>query len=134
MKLFYFRAPCYKYLVLFFLVISLSGTVCAQMMPEPKPAASHVEKEGKAPLVTRQVTDDDVFANYWNRFMGEQSPYRPIILSILTLLILLQVRGVTTKWIKGYVNDNALMKDNAHAFMRMWSASWFFIIAVLVVI
>ena len=71
---------------------------------------------------------------YWHKFMGPESPYRAVILTVVTLIVVLRVRSYLTKIVKGQVTEKAFEPDNAQTFLKVWNAIWKFIVAVLVII
>ncbi len=102
-------------------------------------ASDEPKKEDKAAQTSQTPANPaydqpDRFSRLWKQIMGPESPYRPIILSVLTLLILLRLKSYSTKRVQKYVNENAFVKDNATSFMKVWRATWFFATAILVVI
>ena len=70
----------------------------------------------------------------WDRFLAPSSRYRPLILTVVTLLLLLQLKRILTRAIKGYVEENAFDRRNVTGFMKVWNWIWKFVIAVLVLI
>ncbi len=73
------------------------------------------------------------FLAFWQRFMGEDSPYRSLILVILTLIVLLNLKAYLTHVMKRTLAKNAFKQDNADAFLKVWHTLWKFIIAILVI-
>jgi small-conductance mechanosensitive channel len=70
----------------------------------------------------------------WHTYMGEGSAYRPVILAVGTLLVLLALKRRFSKALKRTLEEKAFYADNAHAFMRTWHRIWKFVITVLVLI
>jgi len=70
---------------------------------------------------------------YWNRFMGPESPYRRLILVILTLLILINLNAYFTRAMKRKLKEHAFLAENAAAFLKVWNGGWKFIIAIFVI-
>jgi small-conductance mechanosensitive channel len=68
----------------------------------------------------------------WQRFMGEQSPYRPLILTILTLVVLINLKAYLTRVVRRQVNENAFRQENAAGFLKVWNVVWKFLITILV--
>jgi len=81
------------------------------------------------------ISDDmDRFAATWAKYMGVESPYRPIILPILTLLLLFTLKRYLSRVMREKVLDNAFEPANARSFMKVWNGIWKFMIAILVLI
>jgi small-conductance mechanosensitive channel len=70
----------------------------------------------------------------YRKYMGPESPYRPVILTVLTLLVLLNLKHYLSKVVERNVSGNAYSSDNAKRFMRIWHRVWKFVIAILVLI
>ncbi|MDT8390198.1 MAG: mechanosensitive ion channel family protein [Lentisphaeria bacterium] len=125
------------------LLFTVANMALAQMpgMPEEKPraqvngAGAKVEQASDVGVVEK---DSDVTYGLWGRFhqkyMAVDSPYRPVILTILTILVLLNIKRYLSKIVKRQVEEKAFSKENAQSFMKTWHHIWKFIIAVLVLI
>lgn len=70
---------------------------------------------------------------YWDRFMGPESPYRGLILVILTLFVLLNVKAYLTRVMERKLKDNAFIEENSRNFLKVWHALWKFVIAILAI-
>ncbi|MCA1808611.1 MAG: mechanosensitive ion channel family protein [Kiritimatiellia bacterium] len=70
---------------------------------------------------------------YWNRFMGPESPYRGLVLVILTLLILVNLKAYLTRAMRRKLKERAFLEENAASFLKVWNGGWKFIIAILVI-
>lgn len=73
------------------------------------------------------------FLRYWQRFMGEDSPYRSLILVILTLVVLLNLKVYLTRVMRKTLQAKAFTDENASAFLKIWNNLWKFVIAVLTI-
>lgn len=73
-------------------------------------------------------------SRYYRHFMGEDSPYRMIILTVVTLVVALILKKVMTKKIQGYVSREGAPPDHANAFLKVWNYVWKYAIALLVII
>lgn len=73
------------------------------------------------------------FLRYWQRFMGEDSPYRSLILVILTLVVLLNLKVYLTRVMRKTLKAKAFTDKNATAFLKIWNNLWKFVIAVLTI-
>ena len=79
------------------------------------------------------MEDAMLVLRYWNRFMGPESPYRSLVLVILTLLILINLKAYLTRAMKRKLRDHAFLEENATSFLKVWNGSWKFIITILVI-
>ena len=70
---------------------------------------------------------------FWKRYMGVDSPYRGLILVVLTLLILVNLKAYLTRIMRRKLEEQAFVEENAKSFLKVWRALWKFIIAVLVI-
>lgn len=68
----------------------------------------------------------------WDRYMGEDSPYRSLVLVILTLVVLLNLKAYLTRVVRRTLVKNAFKEDNTTSFLKIWNTLWKFIIAILV--
>jgi len=90
--------------------------------------AAEVVEEGVQPeevpgIVTR----------LWGRYMGADSPYRGLVLVILTLLVLLNLKAYLTRIMRRTLKDHAFVEENAVGFLKAWHVLWKFVIAILVI-
>lgn len=106
----------------------------AQFMPmeesRPATAAPPVVVEVKATpgvvdskieRMVMKVTPEPAHAlidRVWDRFLAPGSPYRPLILTVLTLLFLIQVKRMSTRAMKGFLEENAFDPDNVTGFLE----------------
>ena len=69
---------------------------------------------------------------HWDRYMGVESPYRPVILAVLTLAILVNLKVYVTRVMRRKLKEHAFLQENAKSFLKVWNVIWKFLIAVLV--
>ena len=62
------------------------------------------------------------------------SPFRGILLSIATIVILLILKAILGRFVRAYVYKNAQLEDNAKNFMAVWGYVWTAIIIILGII
>ena len=130
---------------LFFATVLISGVpVCGQMPgmePPPKQGQSAAKPTGTVETVTStgQTADDMDMAEVpglvmrlWTRYMGADSPYRSLVLVILTLLVLVNLKVYLTRAMKRRLKEHAFLEENANSFLKVWNGSWKFIITILV--
>lgn len=118
-------------------LVGFAAAATAQMMPpEEKPAAKTTVSQGAqaTPLVSDLAAEQSEWQAKWQKYMGEDSPYRSVILTVLTLLILLNLKAYLTRAARRYVTENAYRPENAQAFVKIWNLVWKFVIAILVLI
>jgi small-conductance mechanosensitive channel len=74
----------------------------------------------------------------WRRLyltvLSEHSPYRSVVLAVVTLLVLLLIKKYTTRLMRSYADPRAQKKENVSRFLRTWNWAWRFIIGVFVII
>ena len=122
--------------VLAALLLILSTRLALAQMPGME---AHTKTEGttsSARLAPANPDDSELgwLAHQHRKYLGVDSPYRPIILTLATLLVLLGLKAYLTKKIKAQVKSRAFLKENAKGFMKTWNWIWKFIIAILVII
>lgn len=69
----------------------------------------------------------------WQRLMGPDSPYRGLVLVILTLVVLLNLKAYLTRLMRRTLKAKVFDEKNADAFLKIWNTLWKFIIAILVI-
>ncbi|MCF7853518.1 MAG: mechanosensitive ion channel family protein [Candidatus Pacebacteria bacterium] len=75
-----------------------------------------------------------LFGSYWHRFMGPESPYRGLVLTVITLLFLLNLKAYLTRIMRRKLKEQAFIEENATSFLKVWNVLWKFVIAILVII
>lgn len=116
-----------------------SHSLYAQM-----PGMAPAEEEAKAdpakaaasavPARAAPKTVNEKLLRVWDRFMGPESPYRGVILCIITILVLSAIYRRTTKTVEKIVRANAFSTANADAFLKTWKSVWKYGIGVLTLI
>ncbi len=128
------------FLILCFLVFTLP--VSAQMpgMSEEQSSVSRKIKSAESLQSNVEVPADSSsevstpkLLQYWQRYMGADSPYRSLVLVILTLVILLNLKVYLTRILRKTIKAKAFTEENANAFMKIWNTLWKFIIAILTI-
>ena len=71
---------------------------------------------------------------YWDRYMGPESAYRPVILTVLTLVLLVNLKVYLTRVMRRKLKEQAFLQENAKSFLKVWNVVWKFLIAVLVLL
>jgi small-conductance mechanosensitive channel len=120
-------------LLLFFLL----GTACHAQLPGMEEPAQKAEAQSaessQAGSSTRAASGLGVFEYYFDRILGLDSPYRPLLLVVLTLVLLLTLKRFLGKRLGRVVRSEAFSPDNADLFMKFWNGVWKFIIGVLII-
>ena len=98
-----------------------AGTDAADRAPER--AAEDVELKEVPAWCTR----------FWQRYMGADSPYRGLILVVLTLLVLVNLKAYLTRVMRRKLKEQAFLEENADNFLKVWNVLWKFVIAILVI-
>ena len=98
---------------------------------EPKPDESRTKASAPA---TQPDGKQDRFTYQYNKYFGLDSPYRPIILVVVTLIVLIGLKRYLTRKLKAQVKSRAFLQENADGFLKTWNAVWKFVIAVLILI
>ena len=62
------------------------------------------------------------------------SPFKGILLSVITIVALLIVKAISGYFVKRYVYQNAQLETNAQNFMAVWGYIWTAIIAIFGII
>ena len=97
-----------------------------------KPRTAEEKKEA----AERQIEQEQpgVFRKLYIRYLGEYSPYRGLILAVLTVIVLLALRRYTTRLVREYAHPKVQKPENLERFLKTWKSVWKFVIAVFVVI
>lgn len=128
----------------------LAAAALAQMpgMEPPEKAISPAKVtqpaqpvRAEAAVVASESASDDVewkevpgvVHRFWKRVMGVDSPYRGLILVVLTLLLLVNLKAYLTRVIGRKLKEQAFIEENADNFLKVWNALWKFVIAILVI-
>lgn len=114
-----------------------AAAALAQMpgMPEEQPRSAETATVAASTAAgTGSASEYGVWGRFYNKYMGLESPYRPVIVTVLTLVILLNLKYHLSKVMRKHVNEKAYDSANAKMFMKVWNRVWKFAIAVLVLI
>jgi len=122
------------------LVIGMTFVPAAsgQMMPaedttSERPAAA--DQPEKVAETAPSITHPDKFIKFvWGKYLGDESPYRGVILMVITLLVLTTIYRQSTRYVKKIVKHNAFTEANAEVFMKTWRIVWKFVIAVFTIL
>ena len=92
--------------------------------------------EEKKEAVEHQIEEEQsgVLRALYIRYLGEYSPYRGLLLAVVTLIVLLVLRRYTTRLIREYAHPKVQKPENLERFLKTWKSVWKFVIAVFVVI
>jgi len=131
MRGFLYKSSPVARVALFLCMLSLSSISFAQL---PYQQEGEHKKAAPEPKAQSQQESVGFFLHHWQRYMGTGSPYRPLILTIVTLIILLNLKAYLTRVMRKHVKAKAFRKENASNFMRVWDSAWKFVMAVLVVV
>lgn len=71
---------------------------------------------------------------FYQKYLGENSPYRGVIVGVITLFVLVSVYRFSTRRVRKYLKEQAFKEENARKFLRTWKSVWSFAITVLVLI
>lgn len=110
---------------------------------EPPKKAETAPRSAGSPDVTatnvaadsavESVQDGGVVTRFWKRYMGVDSPYRSLVLVILTLLVLVNLKAYLTRVMRRKLKEQAFVPENADNFLKVWNGLWKFVIAILVI-
>ena len=122
------RISGYLRLTVITLCLVAGFTMQGQMMP--------VEDKAKtAAKVEQKIPDSNQKSNsIYEKYFSENSQFRPIILALLTLAVLLALKKYTSGLMKKSLEQRAFYQENVTTFMGFWNKLWKFVIAVLVLI
>lgn len=65
---------------------------------------------------------------------SEYSPYRGILLAVITVIVLGWIKKRTTRLLREYAAPKAQKGENVESFLRTWNTVWKFVIGVFIVI
>jgi len=69
----------------------------------------------------------------WQRYMGPDSPYRGLVLVVLTLVLVVNLKAYLTRVMRRNLEEHAFVEENANNFLKVWNVLWKFVIVVLVI-
>jgi len=70
---------------------------------------------------------------YYQMVLGQDSPYRPLILTVLTLILVLRLKTYLTRSVERELKVRAFDPENVRSFLKVWTGTWKFVIAILVI-
>ena len=70
----------------------------------------------------------------WNKYLGAESPYRGLLLAVVTITILTVIYRQSTRWMQRFLKEQAYKEENARTFLRTWRTTWKFVISVFVIL
>ncbi len=120
---------------IFALMLIAGASVFAQLPglePQAAETAGAVTTPGQAAGDVDLTEVPGLVMRFWVRYMGADSPYRALVLVILTLLILVNMKAYLTRAMKRKLKEHAFLEENANSFLKVWNGSWKFIITILV--
>ena len=101
----------------------------AQFLPAADEQTEHLETTKEKDAQAGSNSD-----GWYEKYLGEDSPYRGMIVAVVTLVVLLAVFRFATKRLRSYLQEKAFSVENAQKFMRTWKSVWSFFIMVFVII
>jgi small-conductance mechanosensitive channel len=119
------------------LLVLVSAMPCAGQMPMSGETGKTAKVEAPTPTPSAVGVSTDsssAWQRNWHKYMGEGSPYRSVILAVVTLLILVNLKSQLTRVARRYLDQNAFRPENAKTFIKVWNHVWKFVIAILVII
>ena len=125
-------------LILAFLFLSASlakAQFPGMVEEEERPRGGQVQAEtGEDESLSAQIEENAYrVVRLWQNYMGEDSPYRGLVLVILTLLVLLNLKAYLTRVVSSNLKTKAFNEENAKSFLKIWHTLWKFVIAILVI-
>jgi small-conductance mechanosensitive channel len=108
------------------------------MAPDEAPTAgvSAAPAVQPAPAVTGGELNNTpqyaLWVKFHDKYLAPESPYRPVIFTVLALLILLNLKAYLSRIMRAHLDKEAFSSDNAKTFMKVWHHIWKFVIAILV--
>lgn len=90
---------------------------------EPK-LVSDSEKIDSSQVGEVEELKQGVFQSLYDKYFGPESAYRPLILIILTLIVLLRLKKYLSAKIHDYVKLQAYHPENVQSFMKVWNGIW----------
>ena len=134
------------------LTLVLAAPAARAMMPagpqEPaKPATADSADKARPPGKPRTVEEkraalqeriDQDQVTGWRKLylitFHEYSPYRSVVLALITLIVLLIVKKYTTRLLREYASQRAHKGENVEAFLKTWSRIWKVVIGIFVLV
>ena len=112
--------------VLFVFALSLAflADLPAQMFGIPE------LEDGEPRQVREEISGGTRFQKFYARYWGDDSPYKPLILTVLTLIILLNLKRFLSRKMQNQLSAKAFDQKNVGSFMKIWDGIWKFVIAI----
>jgi small-conductance mechanosensitive channel len=125
--------------------VALFAGVCASQIkaqipgfedaePSQEAEKSQVKEKPGAKQSDEEKTDQGWLEKHYNKYLGPTSPYRSVILVVLTLVALLKLKKYLSKKLETHVREKAVDPKNVDAFTKVWNGVWKFVIAILAII
>jgi small-conductance mechanosensitive channel len=111
----------------------VSRPVLAQMPGTEAPSRSEA-KASETPEQTAGPETGNGVLRYYQKYLGQESPYRPVLLAAATLIVLLALKAYVTRKMAAVVQANAYLEENARGFLKTLGVLWKFVIVILVLI
>jgi len=101
-----------------------------------KAAAKPKTPQEKKEALQRRFEEEEPTAlrKLYLMVFSEDSPYRGILLAIVTVLVLSWIKRRTTRLLRDYAAPRAQKGENVEGFLRTWNTVWKFVIGVFIVI
>jgi small-conductance mechanosensitive channel len=107
------------------------------MLEEPPPEVREASRELDATAeqnLLAPAAGPNGFLRFYHQYFGPGSPYRSLILTVLTLFVLLRLNSYLSRKVESELRARAFDPANVKSFMQVWRGTWKFIIAILVLI
>lgn len=96
------------------------------------------ERAGASPETSSErlpaaAGDHSAVRRLYLTYFGEDSPYRPVILVVATMIVLVFLKRRLTRYVRAQVESKVFFRENAEAFLKTWNIAWKFVIGVLVI-
>lgn len=92
------------------------------------------ELENGAPAPpAEEISEGTMLQRLYAKYWGQDSAYRPIILTVLTLVILINLKKFLTRRMQFHLESRAFDRGNVSSFMKIWDGAWKFLIAIFAV-
>jgi len=98
------------------------------------PKQTSVEQKKEALTQKLEEEKPSFVRRMYLSYFSEYSPYRGLLLAVLTLVALLFLKKQSTRMLLHYIQPRAHKQDNADRFLRTWNTVWKVVIGILVVL
>lgn len=113
------------------ILVSLAISAPAQFPSMPD---STTPGTAASTTVCAPATDELALTRYWNQYLGPNSPYRSLILTIVTIVVLLNLKAYFTRILRRKFKKDDIHDEHATSFMKVWGILWKVVMTILVVI